>query len=244
MDDSNETYQSNSRKRIPRVVAMTRHSREDVVGDSLFEELYAAADRLEYPNDVEARFILIGCGRLGLRAGELCHVSTDWIDWDQEMLRIPPFDPCTKSAGEPCGYCRKRARSAVECSDNLTMDEALERRWNPKTAAGARAVPYGFSDRVRDVINEFSFEFDEYPKSRATVNRRVDDILDEAGLSRDRVYPHSLRASASTFHSVQGLSTAALQALMGWSSLQTAQKYVRASGGQTQRALEAAHGAD
>lgn len=221
---------------------MVRHSRADALDDSTFDELLAAADRLNYPYDVEARFILIGCGRLGLRAGELCHVHTDWIDWGREMLKIPSHYPCRKSDGEPCGYCRKRARCAVRREDALEVEEALAQRWQPKTKAGARAVPFDFSERVRDAVAEFAFCFDEYEHSRASVNRRVDRVLDEAGMPRSACYPHALRATAATWHSVQGLSTAALQSLLGWSDLQTAQKYVRASGGQTQRALAEAHG--
>lgn len=225
-----------------KVKKTVHHSREDVVSDSRYDKLLAAADRLSYPFDVECRFVLIGCGRLGLRAGELCHVTEDWIDWDSEMLRIPTYSDCSKGRdGGPCGYCRTRAESAVEHTEGLTMEAALDRRWNPKTDAGARAVPFGFSERVKDTLAEFFFCFDGYEHSRASVNRRVDRVLEEAGLPQDSCYPHALRATAATYHSVSGLSTAALQSLMGWSSLTTAQKYVRASGGQTQRALEEAH---
>lgn len=220
---------------------MVRHSRADAVGDSVYEQLLEAADRLRYPYDVECRFVLIGCGRLGLRAGELCHLTTDWIDWDQNMIKIPSYSPCAKSGGEPCGYCRTRAASAAEHNEDLTFEDALKQRWNPKTEAGARAVPFDFNSRVEGAVSEFAFCFDEYPHSRASVNRRVDRVLEEAGLPQDTCYPHSLRATAATWHAVNGLSTAALQSLLGWSDLQTAQKYVRASGGQTQRALAEAH---
>lgn len=221
---------------------MVRHSREDVVGESLYEELLEAAERLHYPFDVECRFVLIGCGRLGLRAGELCHVKESWIDWDREMLQIPRHSPCEKADGEPCGYCRTRAESAAEHNDGISFEQALERRWNPKTDKGARAVPYSFNERVRSAVQEFFFCFDAYEHSRASVNRRVDRVLDEAGMPRSTCYPHSLRATAATWHAVRGVSTAALQSLLGWADLQTAQKYVRASGGQTQRALNEAHG--
>lgn len=220
---------------------MVRHSREDVVGESVYEQLLEAASRLKYPYNVECRFVLIGCGRLGLRAGELCHVQESWIDWDRKMLKIPTHDPCTKSNGEPCGYCRTRAESAAEHNDDLSFEDALKRRWNPKTNHGARAVPFDFNERVHTAVEDFFFDFDAYEHSRASVNRRVDRVLDEAGLPRQTCYPHSLRATAATFHAVRGLSTAALQSLMGWADLVTAQKYVRASGGQTQRALREAH---
>jgi len=222
---------------------MVKHSRADVVGDSLYERLLDTAKQLGYPYDVECRFVLIACGRLGFRAGELCHIKESWVDWDREMIQIPTHSRCEKGRdGGACGYCRKRARSAVEHADDLTMDDALKKRWNPKTRAGARAVPFNFNERVTGAIAEFFFCFDGYEHSRASVNRRVDRVLEEAGLPLDTCYPHSLRATAATWHAVNGLSTAALQSLLGWSDLQTARKYVRASGGQTQRALEEAHG--
>jgi site-specific recombinase XerD len=56
-----------------------------------------------------------------------------------------------------------------------------------------------------------------------------------------RVYPHALRATAATFHAYRGLDPVPLQALIGWSCLSTAQKYIRLSGGTTAKALNDIH---
>lgn len=224
---------------------MVRHSHQDAVSEQVFERLVDATEQLDEPFYSECRFVLFSAGRLGMRAGEICHVREDWIDWDRSLLKIPPWDPCDHGKnGGICGYCRDRAQSAVEHNDDLEMEEALEQRWEPKTSTSARTIPFDFDDRVREEVNAFFFGRERYPHSRASINRRVNRILDAAGLSTDRAYPHSFRATAATYHAYRGLSAAALQALMGWAKLSTANKYVRISGGATQKALLEAHGDD
>lgn len=224
---------------------MVRHSHQDAVSEQTFERLVTATEGLEEPFYSECRFVLFAAGRLGMRAGEICHVRAGWIDWERSLLKIPLWDPCDHGEnGGICGYCQDRARSAVEHDDELDMAAALEQRWEPKTSTSARTVPFDFSDRVRSEVQAFFFGRTEYPHSRASINRRVNRVLEAAGLPRETAYPHSLRATAATFHAYRGLSAAALQALMGWSKLSTANKYVRISGGATQAALRDVHGDD
>lgn len=223
---------------------MTRHSREDAISEQLFERLVDVSETLDEPYRSDCRFILFAAGRLGLRAGELCHIREDWIDWKQSIIHIPRHDPCDKGRhGMTCGYCRKRARSAVNCDDELTLEEAVQHRWEPKTRNSARAIPFDYSDRVKREIEAYFFDRDRYETSRATVNRRVDTLLEAADLPTSTCYPHSLRATAATFHAAR-LQAGPLQALFGWSKLGTAQKYVRLTGAQTQRALREAHAGD
>lgn len=49
--------------------------------------------------------------------------------------------------------------------------------------------------------------------------------------------PHCLRATAANPHAYKGVAPVPLQALMGWSDLATAQKYIRISGTATADAL-------
>jgi integrase len=224
---------------------MTRHSREDAISDKQFDRLYTAADGMAEPFRLDCLFVLISAGRLGLRAGEICHASEDWINWEQRQLEIPMHDPCTGGRdGGVCGYCRDRARKRAELAEDVTVGEALAERWEPKTANGARAVPFGFDKQVVDVLEEFFMFRDGFSASRSAVNRRVDRMLDAADLPRSLCFPHSLRATAAMYHASRGVTTAALQVLMGWSKLATAQSYIRLSGAQTRRALQEAHGDD
>jgi len=222
---------------------MVRHSREDAISDAQFDRLYRAANEMAEPFRLDCLFVLISAGRLGLRAGEICHVDESWVNWKQGQLEIPGHDPCTGGRnGGVCGYCRDRARKRASLADDVSLEEAVAERWEPKTRNGARAAPFGFDERVQAVLEEFFMFREGFSASRSAVNRRVERMLNAAGLPRSLCYPHSLRATAAMYHASRGVTTAALQVLMGWSKLATAQSYVRLSGAQTRCALEQAHG--
>jgi integrase len=126
---------------------------------------------------------------------------------------------------------------------DVTLDEAIEQYWIPKTEASAREVPFDFSSRAEMAIEDF---FDDraisrYPNSRTTVNRRVDDALEAAGFDKNHSSPHGLRATAATFHAGRGLEAIPLQSMFGWVQLSTAMKYINSSGTNTQRALNSVH---
>jgi integrase len=125
---------------------------------------------------------------------------------------------------------------------DVTLDEAIEQYWTPKTEASAREVPFDFSPRVEMAIEDFfDAGIDRYPNSRTTVNRRVDDALEAAGFGGDYSSPHGLRATAATFHAGRGLEAIPLQSMFGWVELSTAMKYINSSGTNTQRALNSVH---
>lgn len=221
---------------------MTQHSREAAIDESEFAELADAALELDEPFATETAFVLYAAGRLGLRAGEIAHISEDWVNWNRRLIQIPLHDPCTEGEdGGVCGYCRKAAEQAAAYDDDLTMQAALDERWNPKTSNSARAIPFDFSGDVEAVVEAFFDRFDGYQSSRASVNRRVDRVLEAAGYPSDYVFPHALRATAATWHSYRGVDAVPLQAMFGWADLTTAQKYIRLSGGATQEALRETH---
>jgi integrase len=221
---------------------MVRHSHQDALDDRTFEQLLDAAATLDEPFDAEASFILIAGGRLGMRAGEISHCKAHWVNWDRELIEIPAQEDCTDGEdGTVCGYCKNQARQQLEYDPSLSLEDAISERWQPKTSNSARAIPFGFDDEVRAVVEAFFDEHDGYPRSRVSINRRVDKVAERAGIDKERVYPHALRATAATHHAYRGLRTAPLQALMGWERIETAQKYVRLSGGATAEALEEVH---
>lgn len=227
------------------MVAVTEHSSEAALSDSQFQDVVDAAYTLDDAFVPETLLILFVGGRLGLRAGEICHLSRDWINWNRSIIEIPAYDPCTKGEhGDVCGYCHKAAEQAAGYSDELTMEDALANRWNPKTENSARAIPFDFDEEIHSVVEAFFAENDRYDSSRASVNRRVDRVLEAAGYPTDFCYPHALRATAATWHAYRGVDAVPLQALFGWSKLGTAQKYIRLSGGATQEALRKTHADD
>jgi len=52
---------------------MARHVHEDALDDDEFEELLNGAKRLRPPWNLEAMFVVLATGRLGLRIGEVAH---------------------------------------------------------------------------------------------------------------------------------------------------------------------------
>lgn len=218
---------------------MPRNAHQDALDEKEFEQLLDATSDLKEPYNAECRLILLLGGRLGMRAGEITHLREDWINWQKEIIRIPSYDRCDLGRdGERCGYCKKAARQAVRKNDGLEYEEALADRWSPKTRQSVRSIPFGFDDRIAETLEAFFFHRDHYPRSRCSVNRRVNRIAQAAGYDDDRIYPHALRATAATYHAYQGLPIAALQSLFGWADMSTPQKYIRLSGGATQQALE------
>jgi site-specific recombinase XerD len=116
----------------------------------------------------------------------------------------------------------------------------MEARWHPKTVASARAIPVDLSLRLELCLERFTDQYEAFPRSRSAVNRRVSAAADVADFD-GRVYPHCLRATAASYHAYQGVAPVPLQALMGWSDLATAQKYIRISGRATADALRQVH---
>lgn len=221
---------------------MVRNSNQDALSEKKFEELLEATDAIPDPRGTEAYFILLIGGRLGMRAGEISHMKESWIDWDRKQIRIPQYEPCDKGQdGGICGYCREQARQAIEYNPDIALDDELNQRWKPKTSNSARAIPFDFSDRIEACLEAFFDIYDEYPHSRTSINRRMDAVAEAAGIDKDSIYPHCLRATAATWHAYRGLPTTPLQSLFGWNQISTASKYIRLSGGATQKALKDVH---
>ncbi|MFC6720897.1 tyrosine-type recombinase/integrase [Natrialbaceae archaeon GCM10025810] len=220
---------------------MPRYSREDVLTERELVLLLEGARKLSPPKDFEARLTLFAAGVLGMRAGEIAHFDTDWIHWPDRMVKIPEYDRCTKGQdGGICGYCRSRVEDYLETHPDTPLEEAIEMRWEPKTPNSVRSIPFDFDVRLELCIEEFDRRYDGYPKSRATVNRRIEEAAQQAGMN-GRIYPHSLRATAATIHASRGVSPYALMSVMGWVDMETARTYIRASDESAARELRSKH---
>ena len=214
---------------------MVRTSQQDALTDDEFRRLVQAVPDIPAKYHATAYWVLFGAGRLGLRAGELAHASEHWINWDRELLEIPYHEPCD------CGYCLKQARQELTYDETKSLEERFKKRWQPKTEQSARAIPFGFDLEVAAVVKSFFSEYDQYPRSRITINRRLDRVASAAGMDPDTIYPHALRATAATYHAYRGVPAVALQSFMGWGDIQTAQHYLRLSGTATKDAVVDAH---
>ena len=203
--------------------------------ESTFERLVEATDELPPGRGAEAMFILMVGGRLGLRAGEISHMQESWVNWNRDQIEIPGHEPCD------CGYCRKQTKQALGYDDEKDFDEEFDRRWKPKTPNSIRAVPFSHDDRIKATIETFFDDRDEYGHSRVSINRRVDEVAEAAGLDPMSIFPHALRACAATQAAYRGVPAPALQSMFGWNDISTSMKYIRLSGGATADALEKAY---
>lgn len=93
----------------------TNHSYEDGLSDREFERLLDGCKALAAPRDFEARLICLLARRLGLRAGEITHLHSDWIDFDRDLASIPQFRDCE------CGSCRRQATREADRTDDLIV---------------------------------------------------------------------------------------------------------------------------
>lgn len=213
----------------------TRHSYQDALGERDFQLLLEGSYALDEIKRLETRFCILCTGRLGLRAGELAHIHEDWVNWDRSMIDIPQYYECD------CGYCRGRAKQKTDWND-ISFEAAMKERWKPKTDKSVRSVPFDFSPRVELVMERFFNEYNKWPFSKQTINRRVKSAAEKAqDIDSETTYPHCLRATAATYHASRGLEALQLQTLLGWADVETARKYVRLTGEHTARALRNAH---
>lgn len=111
---------------------------------------------------------------------------------------------------------------------NMALESALDERWEPKTENGARSIPYDLDARTEIVIERFADRYDIFPKARIAVNRRVNEAVAAAGLE-GRIYPHALRATAANQMAMNDVSAHSLLAIFGWSDIETARAYIKAS---------------
>lgn len=171
---------------------------------------------------LQCKFALITMGELGLRAGELTHITRegphDWIDLVNYRIDIPPWSPCR------CGYCKHQAKQEVEKNENITFEESMKDRWKPQVRAASRSIPFDYKDDVRELFKQFFEIYDEWPLSRSTVNRRVDRIVENSEIERptNSINPGALRAGAAKYYAKNGMNPRVLTKLMGWESESTA----------------------
>lgn len=205
-----------------------------------FEELVRGAISLDPAHSIESEMAVMLSGRLGMRAGEIAHITEEWVDWRDEMIYVPRHQPCQKgSDGGVCGYCRQLSRSMIERDDDLELgDVPLDSvMWQPKTESGARSIPFGHDTRTKITMQRFFETFDGWSKSRTGVNRKVERAAMNARVvDPDDVYPHALRATAAT-NLASDLRAIELQSMFGWQKIDTARKYVRISGERLRSSL-------
>jgi len=95
---------------------VTTHSKELALNDREFELLLEGARAIDDEWErQQARFGVLVAGRLGLRAGEITHMSKSWINTRKRRIEIPSERNCEKGRdGGICGHCEQAAKQMVE----------------------------------------------------------------------------------------------------------------------------------
>jgi integrase len=119
---------------------------------------------------------------------------------------------------------------------NLTYQEVISECWSPKTENSARQIPFDFDIRIQMTLESFFDKYDMWDKSKSTINRRINRLKEKADISK-RVFPHSLRATAASFHSARNISAHSLMSIMGWSDIGTARSYVNSNDEKAQKEI-------
>lgn len=107
---------------------MQRYSREDALPEREYVLLLESTRRLPYPKSLQARFVIMAAGRMGMRSGEIAHIDRSWVNFAENTITIPEFQKCNsgKNEGEICGYCRNRVRDYLN-THNTTIEKEVER---------------------------------------------------------------------------------------------------------------------
>jgi integrase len=222
-----------------------RHSKDRALNERQFELLLEGALELSdspYYYAADPPLVVYALGRLGLRRGELAHLKESWVDFREKMIRIPAHEPCQLGDdGGPCGLCRQSAKQRVEHADDLTMEEALNWTWAPKTEAGARDVFFGHDVRAELYLERYfsNPDYTQFEASGTAISRRVKKAAEEAAeLEPENVHPHGLRATAATHMASKGIGQYQLMQFFGWKQASTAENYISRNSVNTARQLQ------
>jgi len=197
-----------------------RTSLSDVITLKRYRDLLKTAAKIENREEsLTIFFLLLMLGRVGLRVGEVIHMTEDWYHADRSVIIIPEHLDCE------CGLCRHYADKLAENNEDMTSEEALDEYWRPK--GGHRHVPIQ-TERARQII-ELYFRIVPYTTiSYSTVLRRLKKVAELTdGVDASSTYPHMLRATAATHYAWAGVRGPALDTIFGWLDEKTKEHYVK-----------------
>jgi integrase len=192
---------------------------------------------------LQCKFVLVSIGELGLRAGEVAHMTRDddnhnWVDLANCRITIPEWSPCN------CGDCRSGARQEANQKENVSFEESMAERWKPVSESAQRTVHFHYNTDIVELYKRFFELYDEWPVSRTTINRRVKRIVRNSKLNRapNSINPQTLRACAAYYQADQGMNASALADMMGWKQDETSLKFIKSADDGVRSELSRIHG--
>lgn len=98
--------------------------------------------------------------------------------------------------------------------------------WKPKTKSSTRQIPMVYD--LKKLLYDHFQKNKEIGMSRISLFRIVKKVGERLRPFK-KVYPHSLRATFASMMAEKGMTPSDIQAIMGWSKLETANNYVRST---------------
>lgn len=178
-----------------------------------FRSLYRGA--LDLDDDrrrLQACYVLLLAGRLGLAASEIQHLNAGWVDWERGELKIPAHEPCS------CETCWIAARQYQYDGDERPLDAIVEaEQWSPPPTSAPRTVAFGWSGRTTALLHSFFADREYLSLSRSGML----DLLTEAAynapdVDRAIVSLPVLRRTAVRFLAEAGFGPETLRQVTGW----------------------------
>ena len=153
----------------------------------------------------------------GFRISELVHFNRMWWRPDDELIAVPRSQMCN------CWSCQH--------------DKRHPGVWKTKSVAGQRSIP--ITPEGYDLFSKYFKEHDsvmEVIKSRVMGWRLIAQRVGKrAGL---KLFPHALRGAFATMLAERKFTVYEIKDIMGWSSIEPAQFYVKISASGLKSAMK------
>jgi integrase len=148
-------------------------------------------------------------------------MGRSWLDFRSEFIVVPESQYCRLHF-----ECRRRRYVRDWASGRRVLVFNL---WRVKVSEAARSIP--ILPEVKPVLEGFfkkhSFVSEVVP-DRVEAWRIVKTVAERARLNK-RVFPHVLRGTFASILAGKGFDALAIQAILGWKSVKTADEYIRIS---------------
>lgn len=233
-----ETNQNGTGENAPHL-PKNKTARHHWVDDSITQDqLHQVLKACERTNQVsENKYAGTTTGKLGMREGESIHMQFNWIDFEEEVIRIPVHEPCD------CTYCCGRWREKLGRRGRTTifsMEMVSKEQWTPKSPAGIRTIPFGFDPEIRDVLQDFFKKYKKWPYGVKAMQDRIRQLGKMVGIPN--LGPHPLRSTAATNFALDGMNVFTLMRIMGWDDIKMAMIYVNKAGINIKQEFEKIYG--
>lgn len=180
-----------------------KHSKDNALEEEERKELLKAIQNLNLKPELKYKYeVLVHLMMTaGLRVSEALQVRYEWFNETEDgiVIRIPD-----------------RARDLGN----------LKRDWTPKTKAGKREVFFidnGVGEKVRSYFIQ--------SKGIGMLRQRAYQIIKMLGekINKPKLHPHALRSTYANSLVYAGVNATTLMYYMGWSNLNVALNYIKAS---------------